>query len=365
MRKSLITIGLAAASLAAIAGLTACGTAAAATSGHPASAPATAGLPTADSLLARGYWRGVQEIALNPGMAKSGIVTAAYGVSYQATDGRGSGTQAEEVAVVYRTPAEARAGAAYFRGYAGARGLTAQPALDPAYPTSEGIYQTTGYAAVTVNGFTGGTGNSPSAANHAGPNAVIIFGARTDIAMLVDDSFGGNAGDVPAASTAPAAAPTAPAPVLATAGYDGIRPGFISFSADSGNVIENIRWSSWGPDSASGTGTSYLQGCVPNCAEGSMTLVPATVTLSAPAAGQFTWITEARNGQVSSGPVTQITGAQQYGPTPAAPAASPPPVTDPVAGTGTGPACTTVAGYFPGGLPGHEDSTGFCVPDHT
>ena len=36
---------------------------------------------------------------------------------------------------------------------------------------------------------------------------------------------------------------------------------------------------------------------------------------------------------------------------------------DPTAGSGTGPACTTIAGYFPGGLPGHEDATGFCVPD--
>jgi hypothetical protein len=42
------------------------------------------------------------------------------------------------------------------------------------------------------------------------------------------------------------------------------------------------------------------------------------------------------------------------------------PVTDPVAGTGTGPACVTPTnppGYFPGGEAGHEDKTGFCVPD--
>ena len=70
--------------------------------------------------------------------------------------------------------------------------------------------------------------------------------------------------------------------------------------------------------------------------------------------------------------------AQGIEPAPAAPAApapapspstSAPPVSgDPVAGTGTGPACTTVAGYFPGGLPGHEDERpgdqGFCIPDH-
>jgi hypothetical protein len=36
---------------------------------------------------------------------------------------------------------------------------------------------------------------------------------------------------------------------------------------------------------------------------------------------------------------------------------------DPQAGSGTGSACTTIAGYYPGGLAGHTDSTGFCVPD--
>ena len=36
---------------------------------------------------------------------------------------------------------------------------------------------------------------------------------------------------------------------------------------------------------------------------------------------------------------------------------------DPLAGTGTGAVCTTIAGYYSGGLPGHEDPTGFCVAD--
>jgi hypothetical protein len=48
------------------------------------------------------------------------------------------------------------------------------------------------------------------------------------------------------------------------------------------------------------------------------------------------------------------------------PSASSTPVSgDPVAGTGTGAPCTTAAGYFPGGLAGHEDATGFCVPNRT
>jgi hypothetical protein len=155
--------------------------------------------------------------------------------------------------------------------------------------------------------------------------------------------------------------------VLQAAGFGGIRPAFISFSGDGGNVITRIAWSSWGPEAAYGSGTSYLQGCVPDCAEGSTTPVTATVTLTAPAAGRFTRITEVRNGQASSGPVSQITGAQQYSPVPPAPAPAsrPLPVTDPQPGSGTSTACTSTAGYYPGGLPGHQDSTGFCVPDRT
>lgn len=47
---------------------------------------------------------------------------------------------------------------------------------------------------------------------------------------------------------------------------------------------------------------------------------------------------------------------------------SPPPTTpsytgDPPNGSGTGAACTTVQGYYPAGLPSHEDSSGLCVAD--
>jgi hypothetical protein len=55
-----------------------------------------------------------------------------------------------------------------------------------------------------------------------------------------------------------------------------------------------------------------------------------------------------------------------YSPPPAAAPAQAPPLTgDPSAGSGTGAPCTTQAGYYPGGLPGHLDlRDGFCVPDH-
>jgi hypothetical protein len=36
---------------------------------------------------------------------------------------------------------------------------------------------------------------------------------------------------------------------------------------------------------------------------------------------------------------------------------------DPAPGTGTGGPCTTIAGYYPAGLPGHYGTGGFCVAD--
>jgi hypothetical protein len=46
---------------------------------------------------------------------------------------------------------------------------------------------------------------------------------------------------------------------------------------------------------------------------------------------------------------------------PSPPPAAPSNTGDPSNGSGTGAACTTVAGYYQAGLPGHEDSSGFCV----
>jgi hypothetical protein len=51
-------------------------------------------------------------------------------------------------------------------------------------------------------------------------------------------------------------------------------------------------WSSWGPEQAVGTGTVTIQNCIPDCADGSQTPTPATVTLSNPAGGAYRTITE-------------------------------------------------------------------------
>jgi hypothetical protein len=90
--------------------------------------------------------------------------------------------------------------------------------------------------------------------------------------------------------------PASPLPVLHVGDWTGTDPSSIGFSADGGNIVTRITWSSWTAAGARGRGTSYLNNCVPNCAQGTTATVPATITLSGPAHGRFTVITERRAG---------------------------------------------------------------------
>lgn len=75
-----------------------------------------------------------------------------------------------------------------------------------------------------------------------------------------------------------------------------VEPTTVGFSADAGNVVTDIVWSSWTADSAVGTGTSFIQSCIPNCASGSDTTASTTLQLSNPVDGHFTQLIETRNG---------------------------------------------------------------------
>jgi serine/threonine protein kinase len=101
-------------------------------------------------------------------------------------------------------------------------------------------------------------------------------------------------------ASTPAVAGAAQLPVLTVGGYTGMKPTEIAYSGDATNVVTKITWSSWTATGASGQGTSDIDSCNPNCAQAPPSLVPTTVTLSAPVNGRFTKMTETRNGFTST-----------------------------------------------------------------
>ena len=120
-----------------------------------------------------------------------------------------------------------------------------------------------------------------------------------------------------ATSVAPAALPE-----LHAGTYTGREPATIRFSGDAGNIAVGLVWSSWTSTEAAGSGTVNIQGCNPDCASGSETPEPVTITLSQPANGQFAAITENISGEgaqdfTASG-VWPLGGAGQTSENPAA-----------------------------------------------
>ncbi len=86
-------------------------------------------------------------------------------------------------------------------------------------------------------------------------------------------------------------------PVVIAGTYAGREPATLSFSADGGNIVTHLRWSSWTATSAVGRGISNLDSCVPSCADGKITPAATSITLSLVRHGHFTAMTERRGGQ--------------------------------------------------------------------
>jgi hypothetical protein len=51
-------------------------------------------------------------------------------------------------------------------------------------------------------------------------------------------------------------------------------------SGDGAQYLQDLTWSGWGKAKAHGRGVLEIDNCVPNCASGTYTSYPATVTLS-------------------------------------------------------------------------------------
>jgi hypothetical protein len=98
----------------------------------------------------------------------------------------------------------------------------------------------------------------------------------------------------------PVAGTAASTPVFIAGSYRGRRPHEIGLSADAGNIVTGLRWSRWAATRATGSGTSNIQGCVPNCAAGTETPVTTRITLRDPKHGYFTKLIERRDGHTET-----------------------------------------------------------------
>ncbi|MFJ9822751.1 hypothetical protein ACIRSU_00020 [Streptomyces sp. NPDC101160] len=86
-----------------------------------------------------------------------------------------------------------------------------------------------------------------------------------------------------AATAVPRSAPAADVVVVDCFTKPQVRPAdFLLACGDGNNRLTGLHWTSWGPRSATGTGTDLVNDCVPYCAAGTFRSYPVTVTLSRP-----------------------------------------------------------------------------------
>ena len=162
-------------------------------------------------------------------------------------------------------------------------------------------YALSGQPSTSSNSASGGPSNTPTA-----PATSAVTGsspAGTSSSSGTSGSTGTTSSPSQTASaSASASASSSPAtlPVLTVGSYSGMRPTEIAYSGDGTNVVTGLSWGSWTAASATGTGTSDIDSCVPSCAAASPNNVPTTVTLSNPVNGKFTQMTETRNGTTTT-----------------------------------------------------------------
>jgi hypothetical protein len=70
----------------------------------------------------------------------------------------------------------------------------------------------------------------------------------------------------------------------------------IYFSGDAGDIATDLKWSQWSADRAVGTGTWHYLNCQPDCARGTSTPYPVTITLTNPVGAEFTKLIEKTTG---------------------------------------------------------------------
>jgi len=87
----------------------------------------------------------------------------------------------------------------------------------------------------------------------------------------------------PSVSLVSAAVCTVPADGCLPSGgsqYMAVKPRQISTSGDGSGYVDGLSWTGWGTPRATSTGSLHVDNCTPNCAQGTYTAYPATVTLA-------------------------------------------------------------------------------------
>lgn len=124
----------------------------------------------------------------------------------------------------------------------------------------------------------------------------LVLGKVVSVIPTHDSSANGTSPDAASTTTTgahatssttapPTTTTTAPLPSVETDGCDnsGMEPAVIDIACATGELaLQNITWTSWGPGSASGTGTYADDSCTPYCYDGSWSYFPAQFTLSNP-----------------------------------------------------------------------------------
>jgi hypothetical protein len=95
--------------------------------------------------------------------------------------------------------------------------------------------------------------------------------------------------------------------------FDGREPASIDVSPDSSELVERLTWRTWGPTTATATGTLLVNGCDPNCTSGTFHPSSATVTLGGVSGGHFTTLVVRSAGEVQhfSFPSAWVAGASR------------------------------------------------------
>jgi hypothetical protein len=70
-----------------------------------------------------------------------------------------------------------------------------------------------------------------------------------------------------------------------------VRPTRIVYTGDGSGILDRLRWATWSPSRAVGSGTVELNDCNPSCAGGTFTAHAVRVIAFRPVRGRFTRLT--------------------------------------------------------------------------